>query len=140
VLTSTPVRGGLLHHLEEVHKLLDEFNPDVLACSETWLVDDYDKAVIETDLYIFHSRQKPRQWPEDHNEIMNSTIEIRRKNSKPIVISCLYRHYSNTVQCVVIFDLAIPEVTMPEVEKPQIQMLCKGKIPCANSLMMLTTE
>ena len=31
--------GGLIYHIDEVHKLPEEFEPDVLACSETWLDD-----------------------------------------------------------------------------------------------------
>lgn len=109
--------GGLILHIDEVHNLLVDYNPDILACSETWLEDDYDKGPIETDMYAFYSRQKPADMqgeqgvgffikrsldsterPEfDHPHIMNCTIEIRRNKSKPIILSCIYRHYSTRV-------------------------------------------
>ena len=36
---------------------------------------------------------EPRQ-DFDHNNIMNCNIELQRNKSKPIAISCLYRHFS----------------------------------------------
>ena len=40
-----------------------DYQPNVLACSETWLLDDYDKGLIETDSYAFYFRLKPYKWP-----------------------------------------------------------------------------
>ena len=42
--------GGLMYHLDEIHCLLVEKSPDVLACWETWLRDEYDKVPIENRL------------------------------------------------------------------------------------------
>ena len=60
---NTGLCSGLMYHLDEVHNLLAEKSPDVLACSETWLQKGYDKGLIETDSYAFHSRLKPSDWP-----------------------------------------------------------------------------
>ena len=71
--------------------------------------------LIETDSYAFHSRQKLSEWPGaqgvgffvrrtfdfterrdlDHPNLMISSIEVRKqRNAKPIIISCLYRHFT----------------------------------------------
>ena len=115
---NTGLGGGLMYHLEEVHCLLVEKSPDVLAVSETWLHDGYDKGLIETDSYAFYSRQKSSDWPGEqgvgffikrtynfnacqefeHRNIMNCTVELKRKSCKPIIVSCVYRHYSSRRQ------------------------------------------
>lgn len=108
--------GGLMCHLDEIHGLLVDFQPDVLACCETWLLPGYDKGPIETDVYAFYSREKPAEWVGaqgvgffikrtlefterqdlDHKYLMNTTIEVKKNSkSKPIIVSCIYRHHSN---------------------------------------------
>ena len=135
--------------------MLEEYEPDILACSETWMTDKCQKETLENECYVFHSRHKPLNWPGaqgvgffikrtlnwterpdlDHKGLMNVCIEVRRTNCKPVIISCLYRHFStkfdwyhhleenvklldnNKTQCIITGDFNIDVLKAKESKK-----------------------
>ena len=109
--------GGLLHHLSEVTRVIENFNLDVLAISETWLDQNIDNDSVKIDGYEFNrkenngefnGRQGVGLYIKDHIPhnirpdfesplLMNLTVQINKPRCKPIIVTSLYRHPQSKV-------------------------------------------
>jgi hypothetical protein len=110
--------GGLLAHFNELSMIMEDFGPDVMMLTETWLTEDTPDGSVAIDGYDMVRRDKPQNFAGaqgvaiyikhqlsftcrtdlEHHNLMNTAVQINLTHRKPLVLMVIYLHPSHQLR------------------------------------------
>ena len=123
--------GGLLYHLNDVERVLDKHNLDILCLSETWIDQNCDPDELNLSGYLFEhvdndgsfiGKQgvgfyikegiafKPKYDLSTHQDLMSMTLEFLPSKCTSFLLTVVYRHPKSPVSFMDNFEHLIMDI------------------------------